>query len=210
MWLSKFLDLKDDIKELAEEIKKNLFKNRENQKITPLEFTILEHIFNRGEIYGYDLIQSLNRHFAGTWEAKSGTIYPLLSKLAKIGFLKAEKRKSPIGPIKTIYSLTKAGEELLKYKVHKNFKDQIQFIENFLVNFSTIYIKSFPEDERDKQIEIIRKLVEDMFKRVIERIPLNLERKIKCPNCGIELDISDAVYCSSCGAPLYTNKKEGD
>jgi predicted transcriptional regulator len=88
VWLSKFVDLKDDIEGLRKEIKDKLFKNRDKKEITPLEFTVLEQIFNYKEISGYDLIQTLNRHFAGTWEAKSGTIYPLLSKLAKNGFLK--------------------------------------------------------------------------------------------------------------------------
>ena len=86
MWLSKFLDLKEDVKGLTEDIKDAIFKDLKKERLTPLEFTILENVFNAEKITGYDLIQRLNDQFAGTWEAKSGTIYPILSKLKKNGF----------------------------------------------------------------------------------------------------------------------------
>ena len=85
---------------------KNSFNNR---KLTPLEFTIIETIFNNQQISGYDLIRILNDHFAGTWEAQSGTIYPILSKLKRDGFLAIKNVKSPVGPIKKVYSLTEAA-----------------------------------------------------------------------------------------------------
>ena len=122
MWLGKFLDLEEDMEELRSKIKQEIFKDITKSKLTPLEFTIIEVIFNTQALSGYDLMLSLNRHFAGTWEAKSGTIYPILSKLEKNGFLKSKMVKSPIGPLRKVYTLTKAGEELLKLKVNKNAK----------------------------------------------------------------------------------------
>ena len=47
MWLGKFLDLKADINEMASEIRKKILANLKGKhKLTPLEFTILEFIFN--------------------------------------------------------------------------------------------------------------------------------------------------------------------
>ncbi|MHA2393186.1 MAG: PadR family transcriptional regulator, partial [Promethearchaeota archaeon] len=114
MWLGKFLDMEDDIEELKSKIKEEILDSLQKSKLTPLEFTIIETIFNSKQLSGYDLIKNLNRHFAGTWEAHSGTVYPILSKLERDGFLKAQKIKSPIGPLRKVYSLTEAGEELLK------------------------------------------------------------------------------------------------
>ena len=46
MWLGKFLDFEDDIKELKSKIKKDMFDSLGKSKLTPLEFTIIETIFN--------------------------------------------------------------------------------------------------------------------------------------------------------------------
>ncbi|MFX1324911.1 MAG: PadR family transcriptional regulator, partial [Promethearchaeota archaeon] len=102
MWLGKFLDIEDDLEELKSEIKQELLDSLQKNKLTPLEFTIIETIFNSKQLSGYDLIRNLNRHFAGTWEAQSGTIYPILSKLERNGFLSAQKVKSPIGPLRKV------------------------------------------------------------------------------------------------------------
>lgn len=104
MWLGKFLDLEQDLKDLRSKIKKGLLDKITKDKLTPLEFTIIETIFNSKELSGYDLMVNLNKQFAGTWEAHSGTIYPILRKLENNGFLKAKTVKSPIGPLRKVYS----------------------------------------------------------------------------------------------------------
>jgi len=62
MWLGKFLDLEDDINELRSRIKEELLNSLHKNKLTPLEFTIIESIFNSKQLSGYDLIKNLNRH----------------------------------------------------------------------------------------------------------------------------------------------------
>ena len=81
MWLNKFLDLEEDIEKLGMKFNKDIFRKIKKTKLTPLEVTILEAIFNVKTISGYDLIEILNSQFAKTWQAKSGTIYPILNKL---------------------------------------------------------------------------------------------------------------------------------
>ena len=204
MWLGKFLDLEDDINELRSRIKEELLNSLRKNKLTPLEFTIIESIFNSKQLSGYDLIKNLNRHFAGTWEARSGTVYPILSKLEKDGFLSAQKVKSPIGPLRKVYSLTEAGGELLKYKVNKNYLDQLKFIENFLVELSSIYIHSFPEEEKEERIEEIREILQLTLKNVMNNIPATLEFKTMCNQCGSEIG-REVAYCPSCGASLFNS-----
>jgi len=202
MWLGKFLDIEDDKDELRSRIKEELLNTLHKSKLTPLEFTIIESIFNSKQLSGYDLIRTLNRHFAGTWEAQSGTIYPILSKLEKDGFLEAQKVKSPIGPLRKVYSLTEAGEELLKFKVNKNYLDQLKFIENFLVELSSIYIQSFPDGEKEKRIEEIRDHLKVSLKNVMENIPATLDSNTICNQCGSEIG-RDLVYCPNCGTSLF-------
>ena len=202
MWLGKFLNLEDDIEELSSLIKEELFKTLQKSKLTPLEFTIIETIFNSQQLSGYDLIKNLNRSFAGTWEAQSGTVYPILRKLEKDGFLQAKQIKSPIGPLRKVYSLTEAGEEILKYKVNKNYYEQLKFVENFLVELSSIFIHSFPDKEQSQKITEIQNALSETFKNVMKNIPPTLDFKIKCSNCGSEIG-REVSYCPKCGASLF-------
>ncbi|MFX0037859.1 MAG: helix-turn-helix transcriptional regulator [Promethearchaeota archaeon] len=202
MWLGKFLDLEDDIEELRSTIKKEIINGLQKSKLTPLEFTIIETIFNSQQLSGYDLIKNLNRSFAGTWEAQSGTIYPLLRKLEKDGFLKAKKVKSPIGPLRKVYSLTEVGEKLLKFKVNKNYFEQLKFIENFLVELSSIFVHSFPNEKKKQKLEQIKQALNETFKNVMQNIPPTLEFKMMCSKCGSEIG-REVAYCPTCGASLF-------
>lgn len=201
------LDIKDDIKELRSKIEKDLFQGIKKYKLTPLEFTILENIFNCKELAGYDLILNLNKHFAGTWEAQSGTIYPILSKLKRDGFLDSRPVRSPIGPIRKVYSLTEAGEHILKTKVNKNFEDQLKFMGNFLIELSSIYIQSYPTEEKEKKIIEVQNLIKKILETVVDSIPSTLKYKRKCENCGSEIE-RIASFCSSCGATMLIEPRK--
>ncbi len=204
MWLSKFLDLEEDLEKLRSTIKEEVFDNIKKYRLTPLEFTIIESIFNSKRISGYDLIRILNEHFAGTWKAQSGTIYPILSKLKKNGFLKIERVKSEIGPVKKVYSLTEVGGALLKAKVNKNFQDQLNFVENFLVELSSIYIHSFSEEEKEERIREVQNSLKKALENIIKNIPPTVKFKTLCPKCETEFDRNTVKYCSECGTPLFS------
>ncbi len=202
MWLGKFLDLESDLQELKRSIEKGLFEDIKKNKLTPLEFTIIENIFNSKEISGYDLIKSLDEHFAGTWKASSGTIYPILSKLKKNGFLKIRDVKSPIGPVKKVYSLTQAGEKLLKKKVKDNFSQQLDFIENFLIELASIYINSFAEEKKPEKIKLVQELLKELYENVNKKFPIANIVINECEKCGNPVDRKDATFCSFCGEKL--------
>lgn len=206
MWLGKFLDLEEDIGKV---IKKELFRDIKKKKLTPLEFTIIESIFQAHEISGYDLIQKLDKHFAGTWKASSGTIYPILSKLKYNGFLTIREVKSPIGPLKKVYSLTEAGEEILKRKVNVNFSKQLEFIENFLTELASIYIESFDDKFKKEETKSVLNTLQEMFNRVLQNVPTGRPLK-KCPSCDNEIDNSKAVFCPICGAQLRSDENSED
>ena len=206
MWLGKFLDL-EDIKDLGSKIQKELFQGIKKYKLTPLEFTTLETIFNCKELAGYDLILNLNKHFAGTWEAQSGTVYPILSKLKRDGFLDSRPVKSPIGPIRKVYSLTEAGEHILKTKVNRNFEDQLNFVRNVLIELSSIYIQSYPKAEKEEKIKEVQNLIKKILETVVDSIPSTLKYKKKCEQCGNEIE-RIASYCSFCGASMLIETEE--
>ena len=212
MWLGKFLDIKTDIETMAAEIKNQILSHIKKDKLTPLEFTILENIFNR-KISGYDLMEKLNNHFSGQWEAQSGTIYPILSKLKREGFLDSKEIKSPLGPLKKVYFLTESGNHLIKYKVNKNFIEQLKFVENFLTELSSIYVHSLlnegiKDDQTNAKIKEVQTLLKIMFDNVINNLPSSVIIKGFCPECNAKVDRDEAKFCAYCGASFDNENKE--
>lgn len=75
-----------------------------------LEGCILS-IISQKEIYGYELVQALRQ--AGFENIIGGTVYPLLQKLEKQGYLIGTIKPSPDGPDRKYFRLSAAGEEYL-------------------------------------------------------------------------------------------------
>ena len=100
-----------------------------------------------------------------------------------------------------MYSLTEAGEEILKRKVNVNFSKQIEFIENFLTELASIYIESVDDNFRDEETNTVLKTLEEMFDRVLQNVPTGRALN-RCPNCDTEIEHSKALFCAICGAQL--------
>jgi PadR family transcriptional regulator, regulatory protein PadR len=85
-----------------------------DRKITQLRKGILElailSALSRNTHYGFSLIRDLAA--AGTLDLKEGTIYPILSRLAREGLVQTEWVESRQGPPRKYYSLTQAGRIL--------------------------------------------------------------------------------------------------
>lgn len=62
-------------------------------------------------VYGYELSQKLQK--MGLPDISDGTIYPVLLRLQKNGFIRGEMRPSDAGPNRKYYFLTDAGKEEL-------------------------------------------------------------------------------------------------
>ncbi len=76
-----------------------------------LEGCVLE-IIRRKETYGYEIVQTLRDY--GFESIVEGTIYPMLIRCEKNGYVKSRKVESDIGPKRKVFSLTPEGEEYLK------------------------------------------------------------------------------------------------
>lgn len=65
----------------------------------------------KGETYGYEILQQLAAY--GFEDLGEGTMYPVLTRLEKKGYISCRKAKSPLGPIRKYYSVTDSGSEYL-------------------------------------------------------------------------------------------------
>lgn len=77
-----------------------------------LEGCVLE-VIGREPTYGYDITQQLRK--LGFTDVVEGTVYTILVRLEKNGFVAIEKKPSEVGPPRKFYSLTEAGESELAF-----------------------------------------------------------------------------------------------
>lgn len=68
-------------------------------------------IISKDETYGYKICEELYGY--GFDELNKGTVYPILTRLEKKGLILVEKKKSPLGPKRKYYRLSKLGLEYL-------------------------------------------------------------------------------------------------
>ncbi|HEY5561930.1 MAG TPA: PadR family transcriptional regulator [Clostridiaceae bacterium] len=96
-----------------------------------LEGCILK-IINDEEIYGYEIAEKLKSY--GLSEISEGTIYPLLLRLEKSGFLDSTKKESPYGPKRKYYTLSRQGKEELK-TFHKNWIELRDSVDKMFIGY---------------------------------------------------------------------------
>lgn len=92
-----------------------------------LEGCILKIITNQ-ETYGYEISQQLQQF--GFSNISEGTIYPLLLRLEKNGYITAEYRESSLGPRRKYFSIAPAGEKELSefYKSWRELEDAVNHL----------------------------------------------------------------------------------
>ena len=69
-------------------------------------------VISCGETYGYEILSELETY--GFDSLGEGTLYPILTRLDKAGFICCRKAKSPMGPIRKYYSITDTGKKRLE------------------------------------------------------------------------------------------------
>ena len=69
-------------------------------------------IIAKGETYGYEILNQLEAY--GFDDLGEGTLYPVLTRLDKNQYISCRKEKSPLGPVRKYYSITKEGMSRLE------------------------------------------------------------------------------------------------
>ena len=70
-------------------------------------------LLERGEMYGYQLVEALERDSGGLLAMGQSTVYPLLYNLEGRGHVKADRRASPSGRARKYYGITPSGRARL-------------------------------------------------------------------------------------------------
>ncbi len=159
-----------------------------NINLSPIEFLIMAHlryreIRNDGEPigqYGYEMIKDLDRLFAGSWEAKSGTIYPILSKLeSNKEFLTGERKKSPLGPVKKVYKLTEDGRGIIDEILTQNIETDVEFIQRYLEIMSIFVLSGQFAQDSDNFMENFLTFPAKSVKIAMENVVTKTDREFQ-------------------------------
>ncbi len=84
---------------------------------------VLQIIENLGGVHGYGVIKELKARSDGFFDFKEGTIYPLLHRLEKEGFIRGSWHKKEGGMSRRNYRITQKGHALLhrRIEIWRNF-----------------------------------------------------------------------------------------
>lgn len=101
-----------------------------------LEGCILK-VISEKETYGYEISESLREY--GFSDISEGTIYPLLLRLQKNGFVDVNYLNSPVGPKRKYYAITPEGKREME-KFISNWSELTRAIDR-------LFMKGESEDE---------------------------------------------------------------
>ncbi len=88
-------------------------------------------IIVKGETYGYEILTQLDE--SGFDSIQEGTLYPVLTRLEKKGYISCRKAKSPFGPVRKYYSATEDGTaffEVFKKSYYEITKKAMKLLGN--------------------------------------------------------------------------------
>ncbi len=180
-------------------------------KLSAHEFiTLLKIRVAQKGISGYKLISDLAKDFAGSWSPQSGTMYPILKRLADEKNLILETaEKTPIGPAVKVYKIKDDLGKIIDTVLLDNYKSDISFFGNFIeFLYENIEQSVRSGDMPDSIGGQVQAVLDDLIKKIqavytkfgeLEKV-VPVPESI-CPNCKITID-RIAKFCPQCGAEI--------
>jgi DNA-binding PadR family transcriptional regulator len=120
------------------------FRGYQTDTLSGLDILVLNIIKNHSGITGYEITQVINRKFGGLWRGSAGTIYPLLNKLAEVGFVKISEIMEG-NRLKKKYGITKKGETELKNVLTDNIFPSMHSLMDYIFTI----VDDFPGIKRN-------------------------------------------------------------
>jgi len=84
--------------------------------ITGSTTMLILKLLEESDMYGYQMIEELNRKSKNVFELKAGTLYPLLHTLEQKGLVTSYEKTADNARVRKYYSITKKGRKFLRDK----------------------------------------------------------------------------------------------
>lgn len=101
----------------------------ESQMLKGLIDGLILHIIKNNETYGYEIVEELKN--SGFYTMTEGTVYPILIRLSKKGYVLGAYKKSNIGPKRKYYYITPKGRKYLE-RFYKSFDELAEAVDKIL------------------------------------------------------------------------------
>lgn len=75
--------------------------------------TAVMQLLTDGEMYGYQIVESLSKRSKGVFELGQSTLYPMLYNLEAKGLVSSKQKEGPNGRMRRYYKLTVKGKKKL-------------------------------------------------------------------------------------------------
>lgn len=75
--------------------------------------TAVMQLLADGEMYGYQIVEALNKRSNGVFELGQSTLYPMLYNLESKGIVNSRQKAGPNGRMRRYYKLTAKGKKKL-------------------------------------------------------------------------------------------------
>ena len=75
--------------------------------------TAVMQLLSNGEMYGYQIVESLSSQSGGVFELGQSTLYPMLYNLEGKGLVSSRQKEGPNGRMRRYYRLTTKGKKKL-------------------------------------------------------------------------------------------------
>jgi DNA-binding PadR family transcriptional regulator len=148
-------------------------KNPIRMPVSPLQILLLIQL-DQGPKYGYEMLKNLKEEFDGTWEPKTGTVYPALKSLEKKGYIETQKREET-----EYYLITEEGKqvfELLYYHLGESI--------DFSIKYIAVVFKWLTNERKQGALTLMNRLATKeqlMSQSLLENFNKNIDIEIREP-----------------------------
>ena len=94
-------------------------KRRESNPLPGSTAMLVLALLKGEEMYGYQIIEELERRSEEVFRLNEGTLYPLLHSMEKEGLVSAREGQSPTGRPRRYYRITGEGLKVLEEKAEE-------------------------------------------------------------------------------------------
>ena len=139
--------------------------------VSPLQMLLLIQL-DGGPKYGYEMLVTLKDEFEGTWEPKTGTVYPALKSLEKKGYISTETRDET-----DYYKITTQGKQLFDLMLY-----HLEGSIDFSIKYISVVFKWLTNERKQIAVEFMDKLANKeqiMTARLLGTLTENIDTDIK-------------------------------
>ncbi len=146
-------------------------------------------------VHGYELIQDIDSKTEGGWRPGAGSLYPILKKMVRDGYIKAETGTSPA--TRRTYQITPEGVKNLAEakQMFSSFQHRWNKLRNLFIELiDPENVPTFFVEGSKRQLQMAQEILESKASKIppgelelaLKEYALNLERQLNWTNKTLE------------------------